>query len=347
MENHIKLKNILLALIALFVFTASYSQNFPVKATHGSPTTLDSSVGGVTSGVGLINKNYSDTASANGNTYLKNYSGSQIFTSSNNSFYVRSSPPVKWLLVSGGGGGSTVPVFPTAITSLATIGFVPGTTDAGQWINNVFYQSQPPTVTLTGGQTLELRSAGTNPYTLNYSSSRQAATATLATIVVAGVTKSFVQPSAPGTVSGTQTVTVTNNTDVTYSNVTTTTDGKSATATTSFVFQPKRYFGFINDSTGIGVFGFNDAVITALGNELSTSKSKSFNTGNPTGVQFLVYAYYAPFGFLTQLDLNGFPSIDAFNVVQRNFTNSLGYTGQWIIYWSKNGQTLSSTVIAN
>jgi len=236
------------------------------------------------------------------------------------------------------------------ITSNDIIGFNPGTgITTSTFIQNVFYQSQAPIATLTGGLTLELRSSQTMNYTLNWSAGRLLATKTLQNIIVAGQTESFTQPSAPGTVSGTQDVSFPANTDITYSNVVTTTDSKSTTATTTFAFLPKRYYGWIStsDTAGIGTFGYDDSKITALNGELSPSKIKTWNTGNPTGTQIYVYAYYYTAGNLNNLILNGFNSLDAFNVIQRQFTNALGFTGQWIIYWNKNGQTLSSDVIAN
>jgi hypothetical protein len=165
--------------------------------------------------------------------------------------------------------------------------------------------------------------------------------------VVAGTNETFSQPAQGASVSGTQSVSFPANTDITYQNVVTTDDSKTATASTTFSFLPKRYYGFISDTTGIGTTGFDDTKITSLGNEINASKVKSWSTGNPTGTQFYVYAYYATAGELSHFDMNGFPSIDAMNHVTRNFTNALGYTGQWTIYWSKNGQTLQSTVVTN
>lgn len=233
------------------------------------------------------------------------------------------------------------------ISSLPSIDFNPNTIVIADWIDSVFYRAQPPLATLTGGVALELQSTGTTTQTINYSSSRQSATKNISTIIVAGVTKLFTQPGSPGTVTGSQSVTFPVNTDKSYSNITTTVDGKVATATTTFTFLPRRYWGWITDTTDIEVSGILDSQIANLNSEISNSKSKTFFTGNPTGTQFLVYAYYVPYGNLSQFDMNGFPSIDAMNYVSRTFTNSLGYTGTWFIYWSKNGQTLSSSVIAN
>ena len=330
------------ALIALlFIAINSFSQGFPNNQSVSNPITLYHVKGGLTADVGFVNTRYPDTATAN-LTYIAQEPGGQIAVG--NTVYVRDSTATKWLVSSA--SGITIPA--GAITTIPEIGTNPRSNrPIDEWINNTFYGSQPPTALLTGGTTLELQSAATLNYTLNWTAGRQSATDSIATIVVAGTNQSFTQPAQSSSVSGTQAVSFAANTNITYSNIVTTTDSKSATATTAFTFLPKRYWGWISDSTGIGSESFDDAIITVLNNELSASKSKSFSTGNPSGTQFLVYAYYATAGELTQFDMNGFPSLDAMNHVTRNFTNAVGYTEQWIIYWSKNGQTLSSTVVAN
>ena len=254
---------------------------------------------------------------------------------------------IKWDLGLSGSGTPDTLRYGGPITSIATVGYNPNTKSIAAWIDSVFYQSQSPTTTITGGQVLEFRSTQTMNFTLNYTSGRQLATKPLSSIIIGGNTKSFSQPIAGSSVSGTQSVSFAANTDVTYQNVTTTIDSKIANASTTFSFLPKRYFGWISDTTGIGQAGFDDSKITSLGNELSNSKSKTFSTGSPTGTQFYVYAYYSTAGDLTQWDMNGFPSLAAMNKSTRNFTNALGFTGTWTIYWSKNGQTQSSTVVAN
>lgn len=339
------MKKVYVLIAFLFSAITSFSQllpPFPNNQSISNAATLYHAKGGITGDLGIVNGRYADTTSAN-LSYIAGHPGAQIAVG--NTVYLRDSTATRWL-VSGGAVGGIIPA--GAITTIPVVGTNPGTNlSSGDWIINTFYGSQPPTATLTGGQTLELQSAATLDYTLNWSSGRQSATNPLATIVVAGQDETFSQPAQSATVSGTQAVSFPANTNITYSNVTTTDDGKSATATTSFTFLSKRYWGLISDTAGIGTESFDDAIITALNNELSSSKSKSFSTGNPSGTQFLVYAYYSTAGALTQFDMNGFPSLDAMNSVTRNFTNAAGYTGEWIIYWSKNGQTLSSTVIAN
>jgi hypothetical protein len=290
---------------------------------------------------GLINGYYPDTVAANF-SWVKDKPFVQIATDSG-TVWIRNNTATKWIKY---GGGSIIPA--GAITTIPVVGTNPGTNlSSDDWIINTFYGSQSPTATLTGGQTLELQSAATLTKTLSWTAGRQSATNPLSTIVVAGTNETFSQPAQGASVSGTQSVSFPANTDITYQNVVTTDDSKTATASTTFSFLPKRYYGFISDTTGIGTTGFDDTKITSLGNEINASKVKSWSTGNPTGTQFYVYAYYATAGELSHFDMNGFPSIDAMNHVTRNFTNALGYTGQWTIYWSKNGQTLQSTVVTN
>lgn len=326
----------IVTILLVFVSLATVAQN---THTQSNSMTIEDFKGTVKAEKGVINGRWQDTSAANIDPInIKNQPGAQIVTG--NTIWLRDSTANRWIKAGSYVNG-------TAITSLPSIGFVPNTNDVGEWINNVFYQSQPPTATLTGGQTLEYQSAATLNKTLNWVAGRQSATNPISTIVVAGTNETFSQPAQGSSVSGTQSVSFPANTNITYQNVVTTDDSKIATATTSFTFLPKRYWGWISDTTGIGTTGFDDSKITTLSNELSTSKVKSWSTGNPTGTQFYVYAYYSTAGELSHFDMNGFPSIDAMNHVTRNFTNALGYTGQWIIYWSKNGQTLSSTIVAN
>ena len=104
-----------------------------------------------------------------------------------------------------------------------------------QLINSNFFvkiTTQNPTASLSGGSNYELHSAGTFSPTLNYSAGRLAATssasatAPIASITVASVSEPVTGCStAPCIISGTQGVTVTYNTNTTFSNVVVTTDG--------------------------------------------------------------------------------------------------------------------------
>jgi hypothetical protein len=229
-------------------------------------------------------------------------------------------------------------VNPGPITSLPKLGFAPGTTDVGEWINRVFYQSADPTATLTGGVQLELMAAGaTLPFTLNWTAGRQLGTATLGSVVVNGVTQSISQPAAPGTISGTQTVAVTRNQTGTFNMTVTTTDSKTVTASTTFTFLPKRYFGWVTNTVP------TDADILATASELTASNAKTWTQNAPGGSKYLMFAYPASAGNLTHIDINGFPSIEAFKLTTRSLTNALGHTQSYNIYTSINAFTVTGT----
>lgn len=216
----------------------------------------------------------------------------------------------------------------------------------------VLRTTQSPTSTLTGGSTLEFMAAGADiSYTSNWSAGRLAATtnsqatANISSIVVDGVSQSFSNPAPGASVSGTKSVAVPRNISKTVSIVVTSSDGKTSTSSTSWPAVARRYYGWVNDTTGLRTG--SDAVIHALTSELSSSKSKTFNTGSPTGTQFFVYAYIGTAGSLTQFDMNGFNSLAAITSVTRALTTANGYVGSYTINWTTNGQTSSSSIIAN
>jgi len=243
------------------------------------------------------------------------------------------------------GGGEGIIPGGAFVTENIHIGFNPGTNlTASDIIKKVWYGTQP-LATLTGGTILELTAAATVSRTLNWGATRQLGAPTLSTIVVAGISQTFVQPAAGATVSGTQDVDVPANTSTTYDNVVTASDAQTATASTTFNFLGKRYYGIVSDTTGIGI-GTQNAVIISLANSFATTKALSVNTGSITGVKFWVYAYPATLGNLSALSFNSIPAIEAMNTATISLTNSLGYTQNYILYWNKQGQTTSSDITA-
>lgn len=235
-------------------------------------------------------------------------------------------------------------VKPGPITSLPALGYNPNTTDVAEWINAVFYRSQAPTASLSGGTTLELMEAGAAlPFTLNWTAGRLGGTSALATIIVAGNQKTFSQPNAPGTVAGTQAVSVNRNVTNTFSMTVTTVDNQTTTVTVTINFSPKRYFGWVTTPTP------PDFDILATTGELSASNAKTWTQAAPGGSKFLMYAYPASEGDLTHFDINGFPSIEAMTLIKRNLTTAAGFTQLYNIYVSKNAFTVTGTtsVVAN
>lgn len=207
-------------------------------------------------------------------------------------------------------------------------------------------QTQNPTATISGGFLQELINPTGDPlvYTVNWTAGRLAAgvnakaTDPIATILVGGIPQTFAQPPPGSTVSGTQSISVPRNINSTFSIVVTTTDGKTATASTVYPFSPKRYFGWTTTTSP------TDEEILILGQEYSTSKAKDWVQGPPApDGQHLVFAYPDSEGDLTDLKINGFPSIEAFTKVTRELTNASGYTQSYNIYISINLFTVTGT----
>jgi hypothetical protein len=174
-------------------------------------------------------------------------------------------------------------------------------------------------------------------YTLNWSAKRLIATQPISSIVVNGVSQTFTQPALNSTVSGTQSVSVARNVTNTFKNIVTTNDAKADTASTTFTFLPKRYFGWVATATPI------DADLIAAGGELTTNFTKTWTQAAPGGSKYLVFAYPASFGVLPHIDINGFPSVASFNLTTRSVTNASGYTQSYNIYVSVNQFTVTGT----
>ena len=210
--------------------------------------------------------------------------------------------------------------------------------------------SQNPTASLSGGFAQERLATGANlTYTLNWGAGRQGAgtnilaTATLSSIVVAGNSESFTQPSAPGSVSGTQSVSIARNTTTSFTNSVTATDGKSASAGTSFTFYDKRYLGWSTSTTPT-----NDEILAAVYQD---------NSGGSTGLtQTLAqvgtakYLFFANTSNVSGVVVNGFPSTAAFSLNGSiTVNNASGGTNTYHITVSNNpiGNVGATTVTFN
>ena len=123
------------------------------------------------------------------------------------------------------------------ITGSIATGQNSNTNDLIAWINAIFYPSQVPTAGLSGTNTTsELESPGSFSTTLNWTAGRQAATEPIASVVVDGVSKTFTQPAAGGSTSGSHSQSISANVTRTFTNVVTTVDGKSASASVTFAW---------------------------------------------------------------------------------------------------------------
>jgi hypothetical protein len=207
-----------------------------------------------------------------------------------------------------------------------------------QLMNSNFFvkiTTQNPTASLSGGSNYELHSAGTFNPTLSYSAGRLAAgtniaaTSPFASITVAGNSESTTGCSSPPcTISGTQGVTVTYNTNTSFSNIVLTTDGKSATATTNFNFYSTYYRGYVSSSSP------SDADLYSAGyNFLNTANSKatSGTFANPSSSSYIVFAYPSRFGTAT-ISINGLGV--SYILTTRSVTNQSGYSENYNVYTS-------------
>lgn len=253
----------------------------------------------------------------------------------------------QWAVIGVGGSDTSTIRGGAFTTSNVQVGFNPGTNiTTKQLIEAVFYGNQPPTATLTSANsTLELTSAPSVTQTLNWGAGRGVNTPILTSIVVAGVSQSFSQPSQPGTVTGTQNVAVPANTTTTYSNVVTAQDGQTATANFTFNWLGKKYYGLLTDTTGITTGSLNSNII-ALTSVFATTKALTTNTGAITGTEFWCYAYPSTLGDLSALSFNSIPALDAMNKITLSITNASGYTQNYTVYYNKQGQTIPSDITA-
>lgn len=322
---------------------------FPNKQFRGSPTTLDTVSGPVISGTGFIIKSYADTISANNNLYLKHYPGAMIFTTGDNSLKIRNSTATKWDDYSLGGGLLFNGNRPITRDFSTITGVTPGGTTVPSFLENVFYPSQNPTSALTGTYlstssafNLELMAAGAPlNMTLSWGAGRQASTAALSTVNVDGVNQSFSQPSAPGTATGTKATTFSRNVNTFFTNLVTTSDGKTALSTVTINWFPKRYWFYSTVSPPA-----SSDIVTALGggSELTTSKDKStFSVVVSGSTKYVSYAYPSSYGLLTSIIVSGLESIGAFTQTTVSVTNASGNVQNYYVYTTIN--TFSSTTI--
>lgn len=257
----------------------------------------------------------------------------------------------RWITIDSSAGGSpydsTIDLSAPVTTNIPGLkGSVLGVTDIKAALEAILYQSEDPTLSLTGGIAQEFMAAGANvSQTVNYTAGRQAATEPLDSIRIDGTYKSFSQPAKPGTVSGTHSVSIPRNVNTTISGYVRTTDSKVTSASTTFTWNAPRYVLWLTDTTGISS-GAKDSDIIAGTKDVSSARAKTYNTGAPSGTQYPVFVYIATAGALTTLKMNGFESIGAWKTVTKNITTGAGYVGSFRIYWGNNGQTSASNIEA-
>ena len=214
----------------------------------------------------------------------------------------------------------------------------------------VAIQTQSPTASLSGGYSYERHASGTFSVSLSWSAGRQAAgtgvnaTNTLSSIVVAGTSQTFTQPSAGSSVSGSQsTGTMNYNTNYTFYNTVTTTDSKTAVASTSFGAYDKRYLGWSATTTPTSA-----EILAAVYQDNSGNNSSLTNTLAQLGSD--KHLFFVTTSTVSSVTVNGFPSTAAFSLNNSiSFTNASGgtFTGYYTVSNNAFGSTSTNTVIFN
>ena len=311
----------LIFIIALFSCFISQGQSISQR-TNGTVTVVDPNLFTTRS---FRPPAYTDTTHANINFPTLDSAGKLIYTYDVDGYWMRQNFPRKWVRFSSAYLPDSIAGGP--ITTIPVVGTNPGVNlTATQFINNTFYGKQPPIASLSGGNTYEY-TIGTNPLrSLVWGASRQSNTTNLSTIIVGGISQTFVNPPNPGTVIGTQAVNVPINTTTTYSNVVTASNGQSSTASTTFLYRSKYYIGYVPSSTP------SDAdIIAVISSNFATSFVKSGTLSAPSSSQYIIFAYPSYFG-LASIKINGL--LVDYTLVTRSFVNASGYSTSYNIYVS-------------
>lgn len=302
----------ILALTTTFTFAQS---TWTVPQNLGGPKTIVDVPGGLRLPNGLILSRFADTTVLN-LISAKLYEGSLANVAGELHLRVNN----KWIKISS----STIPG--GIISSLPTIGFNPGSNiSVAQWITNVFYASQVPLASLSGGGVFEFTSSSSVLRNLTWTASRQSATQPLSTIVVAGVNQAFSQPAFGGSVGNSFNTSITTNTTTVLNNLVTTTDGKTATASTTFSYSHKYYKGYVL------VNNPNDAQIIATNGIFASNYNTSGTLSDPVSQSFIIFAFPASFG-IPIIKINGLAV--GFNLTTRSFINASGFSTSYNIFTS-------------
>ena len=111
------------------------------------------------------------------------------------------------------------------------------------------------------------------------------------------------------------------------------------TASLSITPKFKKYWGASSSSVP------TDAEIIAASSDWGNSNAmSSFNIAISGGAKYIFYAIPTTLSDITSIKVGGFDSYNAFNRITRSVVNASGYTGNYIIYVSKN---LSTETISN
>lgn len=211
------------------------------------------------------------------------------------------------------------------ISSVPALNDNPGTNlTPAAWIIAEFYKSQPPTMSLSGGTSRERLPAGSDVIAVGWTAGRPASGAPITTIVVNGVNQSFASPAAGASVSGTQNVTVTRNTNITISGTASTAEPKSGSGSTTFSFYDKRYAGFDANALVSGKPAQADILAASFQDNNGTTAALTQTTAQQGSNK---YYFYITTATISSVTINGIPSTASFNInIPITFTNAVGGT---------------------
>lgn len=314
-------------LIAFFLLVGIFADaQFVRQPLGGSPTTESFARGILGGDSSIYITEYPDTTTANKGANLKKKNGALIKIGAN--IYMRHIITSSWVLSSGNSGSGGI-ILGGPITTIPIVGFNPGSNlSSDSFLIKTFYGAQPPLSTLSGGGVFEYTTGSTVSRNLNFTAARQTATANLSTIIVGGISQSFSNPAAPGTVSGVQAIAIPVNTNTTYSNVVTASNSMTASSSTTFTYKRKIFAGFVStdspsDADIIGALGS-----LYVGGTFSDARVQTGFLSTPVSSSYIMFASPVSFGTPTII-INGLTV--SFTQITRNFININGYSSSYYI----------------
>jgi hypothetical protein len=224
-----------------------------------------------------------------------------------------------------------------------------GDTTLIAWLNNYFFPSTSPVVTLAlDDYSMEFETAGASYtwYTL-HTITRPVACTTITSITINGTQIAIDNPFNEGHVqTGSAPITVPRNTNSTHTIIATAQDGKTGTASRTVTWYWKRYWGsFISAVPPTDpsftitdddiLYNLDPAGITP-GNELSTTRVKTYNGINAAG-NYLVFAFPSSWGTPVFV-INGLISTAFTRVRNNSFTNASGGSTTYQVWVSNTTQ---------
>jgi hypothetical protein len=266
-----------------------------------------------------------------------------------NTPYIEPSTGSHWFYNGVGYGwfnaGLTIPGGP--IRTWPGPGFNPGTNlSSSQFIINTFYGAQAPTALLTGGVNLEIASTSSNS-TLNWQYGRATYTNTIVSAdITPGPFHEFgSQPTQPGTISGTQVVTIPATGSITFTLTVTTSDAQIATSATTYNRLPRFYYG---RCTGTSPSTGEILAFAGGSNPLSASHAQGPFVIIASGSNYFFFSYPSSEGTVTIIkDVNGFDVTTSFNLTTVSLTNVSGFTQTYNIYTHNAATSGNYTITTN